>query len=163
MKPHDVIQRAYGLSRMVLTSYVDDLSDAELLSRPGEDCNHLAWQLGHLIGSEVSLLDSIVPGHAVTLPDGFTEMHSKDNSNSDNPDDFATKEEYLRLFDEIKQATFAALDSLSSDDLEQAAPEHLQSICPDVGGVFVLIATHAMMHVGQFVPVRRQLGKPIVI
>ena len=34
---------------------------------------------------------------------------------------------------------------------------------PTVGSIFTLIATHPMMHAGQFVVVRRQLGKPIVI
>jgi hypothetical protein len=29
--------------------------------------------------------------------------------------------------------------------------------------MFILIATHPMMHAGQFVPVRRALGKPVAI
>jgi hypothetical protein len=157
------IEQAYGFSQMVLSSYVNDLTDAELLTRPGEGCNHIAWQLGHLIASEIQLLESIVPGHAVTLPEGFAAKHSKENIDSDDPSDFATKDEYLRLFNEVKEATFAALQSQTAADLAQPAPEFLASMCPNRCGVFVLIATHAMMHVGQFVPVRRKLGKPVVI
>jgi hypothetical protein len=34
---------------------------------------------------------------------------------------------------------------------------------PTVGHIYLLIATHQLMHAGQFVPVRRALGKPVVI
>lgn len=163
MHGKDAIRSTYGFSKMVLTSYVSDLTDEELLTRPGEGCNHVAWQLGHLINSECSLLDSIAPGHSVSLPEGFAEKHGKDNAGSTDAADFASKEEYLALFEKIQEATFAALDAQTDENLAADAPENLQSICPNVGGVFVLIATHAMMHVGQFVPVRRALGKPVLI
>ena len=31
-------------SALVLSRYVEDLSDAELMERPGPGCNHIAWQ-----------------------------------------------------------------------------------------------------------------------
>jgi hypothetical protein len=34
---------------------------------------------------------------------------------------------------------------------------------PTVASILVLVSTHAMMHCGQFVPVRRALGKPILV
>jgi hypothetical protein len=34
---------------------------------------------------------------------------------------------------------------------------------PTAGHIYLLIATHGLMHAGQFVPVRRKLGKPVVI
>lgn len=163
MDAKQVIQNAYGLSQMVLSSYIEDLSDEELLTRPAEGCNHVAWQLGHLISSEIQLLQSIAPGHEVELPDGFNENHDKANKDSDDASQFCSKDEYLRIFAELKSATEASLDAASDEDLEKPAPEFLQSMCPNAGAVYVLIATHPMMHVGQFVPVRRKLGKPIVI
>ncbi|TWT92357.1 DinB family protein [Stieleria varia] len=163
MNAQTTIEQTYGFSQMVLKSYIGDLTDAELLHRPGEGCNHIAWQLGHLISSECSLLDSVAPGNSIELPDGFAEKHSKENAGSDDPADFATKDEYLALFEKLQAASLGALASLSDEDLEKPAPEFLQSMCPNVGAVFVLISTHVMMHVGQFVPVRRKLGKPVVI
>ena len=64
------ISATMDLSRMVMKKYVEDLTDAELLRRPGPGCNHVAWQLGHLIASECGLLESIHPGAAPTLPAG---------------------------------------------------------------------------------------------
>ena len=53
--------------------------------------------------------------------------------------------------------------SLSDEEFQAECPEHFRSICPDICGLAMLIATHPMMHAGQFVPVRRALGKPVVI
>ncbi|MCS7468268.1 DinB family protein [Stieleria sp. ICT_E10.1] len=163
MHGKDAIRSAYQLSRMITTSYVSDLTDEELLTRPAKGCNHVAWQLGHLISAECGLLNSIAPGFAIELPEGFAEKHGKENTTSDDPSDFATKDEYLAYFQQLQEAAFKALDAQSDEDLAKDAPEHLRQICPTVGGVFVLIATHPMMHAGQFVPVRRVLDKPVLI
>lgn len=156
-------KESYNLSAHAISAYVSDLTDADLLLTPGPDCNCLAWQLGHLISSEHGLLNSVVPGAAPQLPEGFDAKHSKDNSSSTDASDYLTKEGYLELFSKMKTATFAAIDSLSETDLDKPAPEHLRSFLPSVGSVFMLIAMHGTMHSGQFVPVRRALKKPIVI
>ncbi|TWT52658.1 DinB superfamily protein [Rubripirellula amarantea] len=163
MHAKDAIKNAYDFSRMVLSTYVSDLSDAELLNRPCEGCNHVAWQLGHLISSEVMLLESVAPGHGIELPEGFAETHGKENVGSDDAAEFRTKDEYLQYFEQLKASAFAAIDAQTDEDLAKDPPERLAGFCPNVAGVFMLIATHPMMHVGQFVPVRRNLGKAVVI
>ena len=62
MNAKDAIRSSANLSSMVLKTYVSDLDDADLMRRPGDGCNHLAWQLGHLISSEVQLLENVAPG-----------------------------------------------------------------------------------------------------
>ena len=86
MQTKDAIRATMDLSSMVFKGYLNDLDDSQLLARPGEGCNHLAWQVGHLIASEVSLLDSICPGKAAELPAGFAEAHSKETATSDDHD-----------------------------------------------------------------------------
>ena len=78
MNAKDAIRSSANLSSMVLKTYISDLDDADLMRRPGEGCNHLAWQLGHLISSEVQLLDKVAPGQGIELPDGFADAHSKE-------------------------------------------------------------------------------------
>lgn len=163
MNTLDAIKQTYGFSQMVLNGYLGDLSDADLLVRPADGCNHVAWQLGHLISSEGNLLEMIAPGAAATLPDGFEENHSKENAGSDDAASFLTKAEYIELFQKAQAATFAALDGMSDSDLDKPGPESMKDFCPTVGSLFILIATHVMMHVGQFVPLRRKLQKPIVM
>ncbi len=163
MNTKEAIGATLATSSMVLSSYVGDLTDEELMTRPAEGCNHIAWQLGHLISSECSLLEMVAPGAAAELPEGFAEKHSKETIGDDNPANFCTKQEYLDLFDKVHAATHAALEKASDEDLDQPGPEHFAQMFPTVGHLYVLIATHGMMHAGQFVPARRKLGKPVVI
>lgn len=163
MNTHTAIKQTYGFSQMVLNGYLGDLTDEDLMQRAGEGCNTIAWQLGHLISSECSLLNMAAPDTAAELPDGFVEKHSKENAASDDPTHFCTKAEYLELFGKVKAATFAALDNMSEDDLDQPGPEAMRDFCPTVGSLLILISTHVMMHVGQIVPIRRRLDKPVVM
>ena len=164
MNTREAIQSAADTSMMILKSYVGDLEDADLLVRPGEGCNHIAWQLGHLISAECNLLNMIKPGAAIELPEGFAEKHNKEACGSDDPADFCTKEEYLELYERARAATAAVLETMSDSDLDApTSDERFSKMFPTVGSMFVLTACHPMMHAGQFVPVRRAQGKPIVI
>ena len=119
MNAKEAIKQTYGFSRMVLSGYIRDLSDEDLMQRPGDGCNNLAWQLGHLISSECSLLNSAVPDAAPELPDGFADQHGKENTSSDDASQFCTKAQYAELFDQVQAATFAALDGMSDEDLDK--------------------------------------------
>jgi len=163
MNAKDAIRSSANLSAMVLKAYVGDLDDADLMRRPGEGCNHLAWQLGHLISAEVQMLESIAPGQGVALPDGFAEAHSKETCDNDEAAAFHGKQAYVELFDKVRAASLAALDACAESDLDRPAPEDFREFCPTMGDMFTLIATHPLMHAGQFVVVRRQLGKPILM
>ena len=163
MNAKDAIRSSANLSTMVLKTYISDLDDADLMRRPGEGCNHLAWQLGHLISSEVQLLKMIAPGQGIELPDGFADAHSKEACDNDDPAGFHGKQTYVELFDQVRAASLAALDAYAESDLDNPAPEDFREFCPTMGDMFTLIATHPMMHAGQFVIVRRQLGKPILM
>ncbi|NND98492.1 MAG: DinB family protein [Pirellulaceae bacterium] len=162
METKEAIKSTMDLCAMVFQGYLEDLGDADLMKRPGEGCNHLAWQIGHLIASEVHMVESVCPGKGATLPDGFAEDHSKETAASDDASKFRTKDEYLSLMGQVREATAAALDELPDAKLDDPAPENFRSFCPTVGNMFILIGTHPMMHAGQIVPVRRQLGKPVV-
>lgn len=161
MDAKQVIKSAANLSRMVLKSYFSDMEDADLMQRPAEGCNHLAWQLGHLITSECMMLE-MLGGTAIELPEGFKEAHDKANADDDNPSHFGSKAEYLELMDQLLAASMAALDAASDTDLDKPSPEHFAQFAPTHGDVYALLATHPMMHAGQFVPVRRKLGKPVL-
>ena len=104
------LARVYGLklAGKELPGHVSDLDDADLMRRPGEGCNHLAWQLGHLIASEVQLLESVAPGKSAELPEGFAEAHSKEVCGNDDPQGFHNKATYVELFDKMEQDLMAA-------------------------------------------------------
>ena len=163
MDVKSAIKETFGMSNMVLNSYISDLSDAELMRRPGTGCNHIAWQLGHLISSECGLLNGVQAGAAPQLPDGFEAKHSKENSGSNNPADFLTKQEYIDLANKVHESVTACLDSYPVAKLDDPSPEKFRSMFPTMGSMFILISTHSMMHAGQVVPLRRELGKPVLM
>jgi len=118
--------------------------------------------MGHLINSEVNILNGVCPGKGAELPDGFAEAHSKETADSDDASKFLSKDEYLSLFEKVRQSTLDALNETSDQQLSEQGPEAFRSFCPTVGHVFTLIGTHPMMHAGQIVPVRRKLNKPVM-
>lgn len=163
MNAIETLKETYKFSSMVLQAYVGDFTDEELMQCPGPGCNSAAWQLGHLISSGCGLLQMVAPENAPKLPEGFEAKHAKENAGSSNPADFLSTQEYMKLFADVQEATFRVLDQLSESDLDKPSPERMRGRFPTVGSVCILISTHAMMHAGQFVPIRRALNKPVVI
>ncbi len=97
------------------------------------------------------------------LPSGFKEAHAKDNAASDDAAQFSSIREYLDLYKQVRDNTLATLEATSDDELNAPGPEAFRAVFPRVLDLYNLVATHPLMHAGQFVVVRRQLGKPILI
>jgi hypothetical protein len=158
-----MLKQSMDMGLFVLKQYVSDLSDAELMQRPGPGCNHIAWQLGHLISSEVSLMNIIKPGSGAELPAGFAEKHSKETAGSDDAAKFCTKQEYLDLYDKVRESSWKTIQTLTDADLDQPGPERMRAVFPKISNMVTLVGLHPLMHAGQLVPLRRKLGKPVLI
>jgi hypothetical protein len=160
MNTKEAIRKSIESSRNVTTMFLGDLSDADLLVRPVPGANHIAWQIGHLISSEAEMIGKHVPSAKYPeLPAGFADKHGQKNTTSDNAADFATKAVYLDLFNKAGQATLAALEKIPDADLDKPTG---WEFAPTVGDIFLLVASHNLMHGGQFTVVRRKLGKPVL-
>ena len=161
MTPKDVVKNTINMGQEVLSAYLSDMSDEELMVRSVPEANHIAWQLGHLIASEHKMLADAgytMPG----LPDSFVESYTPETSKSDNRSTFLKKQDYLDLMAQQRTATLAALEAANEADLDKPAPESMREYAPTIGVVFNMIGVHLMMHAAQFVPVRRKLGKPVL-
>ncbi len=163
MDAKDVLRADFDRARMVTRMLLEDMEDADLLVRPTENSNHIAWQLGHLIGSEHRMGESIQAGSMPALPEGFAERYTRETASSDNAGDFLGKADYVRLMDEQRQGILQLLDELTDEDLEREGPESMRRIAPTVADLLGLAASHEMMHTGQISSVRRKLGKPNVM
>jgi hypothetical protein len=165
MNARDVILQTYGFGERIVSRYLADLGDADLLVRPVTGQNHIAWQIGHLISTENYFVDAIKPGTSPSLPEGFDAVYARDETAvaSDDPAKFLSKEEYVRLWKAQRDATVACLNDLPDAALDEPGPERVRQFSPTVGSTFLLIGNHALMHVGQFTAVRRKLGKPVAI
>ncbi|MBT8485709.1 MAG: DinB family protein [Phycisphaerae bacterium] len=162
MNVHDLLKHNVTFSHGITKAYLADISDEEMLVRAVPGSNHLAWQLGHLIASERSLMTS-VGGTMPDLPEGFAEKHGKENIASDDPNDFLSKDEYFQLMGQMHEAAMAVIDGVDEAGLDAPGPEQMRDFFPTVGSVLFMAGGHEMMHAGQIAAIRRKLGKPIVM
>jgi hypothetical protein len=156
MDAKQAIKLAIDAGDMVGLSYLEDLTDKELLHRPCAGCNHINWQVGHLIAAENGMINKIAPGFAPPLPEGFAEKYTNDTCASDDANAFASKAELLRVHKAQRAATLAALEKTPVDQLD--AESGIEFV-PTVGAVFALQGSHWLMHAGQWAVIRRQLGR----
>ena len=160
MDAREALKLSINMGRMITTSYLDDLTDEEMLHRPDPKCNHINWQLGHLIVSEHQMIESICPGSMPALPDGLAEKYTKETAAIDDPAALVDKQTLMAAYEEQRAATLAALENLSDEQLGQESPEPVRSYAPVVAAVFEMQGSHYMMHAGQWAVIRRQLGRP---
>ena len=163
MNASSAIQTALAGTQNILNMYVADLSDADLLVRPAPGANHIAWQLGHLTAAEVLLAGPQLPSvEYPALSPGFQEQYSKKGASDDAPMHFLAKAEYLKMFNEVRDITKAAVVKLSDKDLDRPTTGNMAQFAPTIGALFLLVSNHTLMHAGQFTVVRRKLGKPVL-
>ena len=156
MNARQAIKLAIDMGDMVSLPYVEDLNDADLMRRPCPGCNHINWQIGHLIVSENQMVDQAVPGSMPALPAGFAEKYSKDTAPSDDASKFVKKDDLLAIHKKQRAAALAALEKITDDKLDSSTG---LDYAPTFGSLFSLLGSHWLMHAGQWVVVRRQLGR----
>jgi hypothetical protein len=159
MTPKDVFRQILNSGDRLLRAYTDDMSDADLLVRSVPGSNHAAWQLGHILSGTSRMLAALGQP-ALALPEGFAAAHTPATAASDDPARFAKKAEYLALVDKAKAAILAAIDSIPDARLDDPGPEAMRQYVPTVGAMLAMLGGHWLMHAGQFVPIRRKLGRP---
>ncbi|MGN6136473.1 MAG: DinB family protein [Aureliella sp.] len=160
MDAREAIKKSINMAEQVAHAYLDDLSDADMMKRPHPQCNHINWQVGHLISSEHQMLSAHVPGGMPPLPDGFAAKYTRETAGSDDPSRFASKAELMEAYRTQRAAAVQALSKVGDADWQK---ESGFSYAPTLADLYALIGSHWLMHCGQWVIVRRELGKPVVI
>jgi hypothetical protein len=157
MNTRDALKLGIDMGDYVSLSYIQDLSDEELMERPHPECNHLNWQVGHLIASENEMMKLVAPECMPPLPPGFAERYSRDAATSNDPAKFCKKEELLRVQKEQRAGTLAALAKMRDEDFDKPTGV---DYAPTVGAMLSMQGSHWLMHCGQWVIVRRRFGRP---
>ena len=150
------LKLSISMGELVAMSYLEDLTDEEMMHRPAERSNHIKWQLGHLISSENQLVNGAKEGAMPDLPDGFAEAYTKETAANDDASAFHSKEQLMELYKQQRDAAMAVLDSYSDEDFDA---ETGIEYAPTIGAVFSLLGSHYLMHAGQWAVIRRQLGR----
>lgn len=163
MNARDVLKTALTSTQKLLNWYISDLSDHDLHIRPVPTANNTAWQMGHLIHSEVFLLHDQLPGARYPdLPKHFREQYHSKTSGITPSGGYLKKSEYVEWFNKVRDATLANVDQLTDTDLDRQNTNVVAQFAPNIGALLILIANHTLMHAGQFTVVRRALNKPVL-
>jgi DinB superfamily len=156
MSVHAPINFGISTTSGMVNKALEDLTDKEMLHRPAPACNHINWQLGHLIVSQHGLIEKELPGALPPLPAGFAEKYGMDKTGVDDANALATKAELLRVMGQQHAALVAAFEKTSEAELGRKT----EGWTPNVGSLFLAAASsHWLMHIGQWSVVRRQLGR----
>ncbi len=156
----DVIRLTIGAADQIMECYLKDLSDDDLLVVPVEGMNPIAWQLGHILHADRYFTETIKPGSSPPMPEGWEAAHSKETAAPNPFKKVATKDDYLKALKAQRAATLAVIDALPDDQLE--TPTGIP-YAPTFAAMLNMLGAHALGHIGQFVAVRRKLGKAVVI
>lgn len=163
MKTNEAIKNTYQTAQMVCGAYLSDLTDAEAMRRPHPGCNHINWQVGHIVASENKMGNAVVSGSLPELPDGFSDRYSQESAANDNAADFVPFTELMAIAKTQGDAVLKMIDGLSDDQFDHPGPEEMQAFAPTMGALCNMMGNHWLMHAGQWVVVRRELGREIVI
>jgi hypothetical protein len=159
MNAKDAVRTTMNTADFMVESYLSDITPQEMFVRPVAGANHLAWQLGHLISAETRLVETAAPRSMPALPEGFAERHTKDTAASDNPADFLSKDEYFKLAKSVRAGTLGALEKISDADLEKPVTGRVPPFVKRGVDCFVTAGGHWILHAGQWVILRRHLGR----
>lgn len=105
------------------------------------------------------MMESVSSGAMPPLPAGFAERYVRETQGSDDPSQFCGKDELLAVHNEQREGTKRILAQMSAADLDR---ETGVDYAPTVGAMISMQGSHWLMHAGQWVIVRRELGKPVL-
>ena len=159
MDAKEAIKINLDCADMICGAYLGDLTDEEAMRRPHAECNHINWQLGHLIAADNMMCNGCFAESIPALPDGFAEKYTKETASINDTAAFHSKEELMAAFETQRAGTIAALEKLSDEDLQKPSPEAMQGYAPNWATAFVMQDAHWVMHAGQWAVIRRQLGR----
>jgi hypothetical protein len=105
-------------------------------------------------------VDKAVPGKTSAMPEDFTARHTKHTAGSDDPNAFLTKDEYLRIANDVRIDTRRIIDGLAPEDFDQPINGGVPPFVKNTGQALLFVASHWLWHAGQWVAVRHKLGRP---
>jgi hypothetical protein len=162
MNIKQAFRASMNVADFMVRGYLADITPEELFTRSVPNANHIAWQLGHCILAERHLIESAVPGSMPELPATFAEKYGRGKAPDDDPAGYLSKEEFLQLAGEVRAATLRALDTLQEVDFDRPVSARVPPFVKTVGDCFATIGPHWSVHAGQWVVVRRKLGRPVL-
>lgn len=164
MKATDYIKLSLESSQGWAIGLLADMESSPLTQPTPNGGNHPLWVLGHMTFSESALLDQFILGKPNRFEE-WREIFGMGSQPSTDASQYPPFQDVMAKFQAMREETFAYLDTLSDDDLDQPshAPEEFGPMFGTVAGVFTAMSNHVMFHAGQVSDARRTAGRDVLM
>jgi hypothetical protein len=144
------------------SSLLEDIDQSTWFNMPAPGINHVAWQVGHLAASQVSLIHvrCFAKDYDRCAPPGFREMFGKGSTPNANPGAYPPLADVRAAFDRIQAEALDLIASMSESDLNSPAGAEPHPLFSTKQGAIATTAMHETFHAGQIALLRRLAGKP---
>lgn len=150
-------------TRRYTKKFLHGLSDADWYGQPAPGINNRAWQVGHLAFAEDALClrwqRGVLPSDEAFMPTAFFERYRRESLPSNDLFEDYPPEESLRLLDAVREQVLVELAGWTDED-RMAPSEPVHPMFTTKLGAIEWSNQHELLHMGQIVLLRRQLGMP---
>ena len=144
----------YRFNNNFLLNSVKDLAAEEWVKRPSENCNHVAWIVGHVIWARTSVLSRLGAKWSAPWLGLFARGAKLDDSAA-----YPSSDTLIDAWKEVGVVLSQALENASEEALGCAVtPPGPPSADGKISGQIRFLAWHETYHVGQVSIVRGLLG-----
>ena len=158
MTAKDLLRQLIEYGHRVTRGFVEDLTDADLLVRSVPTANHIAWQLGHTIASTRRLI--LAAGRRARIARGFRGGLYQGNVGLGRSGQVRHEGPVSGPDGADESGVAGGGQRHAGGRVGPARAERMRQRMPTVGVVLLMLGAHWTVHAGQFVPIRRKLGKP---
>lgn len=157
----DLLINRLETSRGWTCGLLEDIAPSEWFFQPAPDIQHVAWQVGHLASSQVTLVHGRCFGKAPTdhIPARFKELFGKGSRPVADPSSYPAPTEIRRVFDSVHAETLEWVRSMSADELDRPTTGDPHPMFSTKGQCIAMVSMHESFHAGQIALTRRILGK----
>ncbi len=146
-------------SRGLITMLLKDLTDAQLLHQAGGSGNHALWIMGHLAVSEEQIRCTFT-AQQPQIPGGFLELFGAQTTPESDASRYPARSELLNAMEASRTRTIAWLKAMTPETARIPSPEDFRMFAPDAITAAFGMMGHEMIHAGQILTIRADLGIP---
>ncbi len=161
MQVIDLLINRLESSRGWTCGLLEDIEASDWFFQPAPGVQHVAWQVGHLASSQVTLVHARCFGKTPTdhIPARFKVLFGKGSSPDDDPSLYPAPTEIRRVFDAVHSEVLELVRSISPDELDRPTAGDPHPMFTNKGQCIAMVSLHESFHAGQIALTRRILGK----
>lgn len=162
MKKIDLLIDRLQTARKWTQSLLEDIDETTWYDMPGEGIGHVAWQVGHIAASQVSLIHvrCFERSFEDCLSEAFLKTFGKGSTPTAERSMYPAVSDIRASFERVQSESVELVGGLSESALDEPAGTAPHPLFRSKEGAILTAAMHETFHAGQLAMIRRLAGKP---